>query len=224
MNTASQMHQSTLNTQSYEHTSTMNEANQVNTNRMNTATSMQSSQHNYNNNNYNNGNYNNNGGYHYGNPYGGCCYGSSNSGGSGSNVGAALGGMAVGAMVASLPREAAPVYAPGPTPYYYSNGGFVAPVQAGGYQVVAPPAGAMVPSPPSGAYQTTCKRRHILCVGVDVLRTCLQQWRGRLQSRTALTIDSAPVATKVDSDQGRIDAFPALRQADFAKLKTGVKA
>ena len=84
-----------------------------------------------------------------------CCYGNSSSGGSGSNVGAALGGMAVGAMVASLPREAAPVYAPGPTPYYYSNGGFVAPAQAGGYQVVAPPAGAMVPSPPSGAHQTT---------------------------------------------------------------------
>jgi hypothetical protein len=63
--------------------------------------------------------------------------------------------MAVGAMVASVPREAAQVYAPGPTPYYYSNGGFVAPVQTGGYQVVAPPAGAMVPSPPSGAQQTT---------------------------------------------------------------------
>ena len=76
MNTASQMHQSTLNTQSYEHTSTMNEANNVNTNRMNTATSMQSSQHNYNNNNNNNGNYNssghynNNGNYNSGNPYG----------------------------------------------------------------------------------------------------------------------------------------------------------
>jgi hypothetical protein len=58
-------------------------------------------------------------------------------------------------MVASLPREAAPVYAPGPTPYYYSNGSFVTPVQSGGYQVVAPPPGAMVSSPPPGAYQTT---------------------------------------------------------------------
>jgi hypothetical protein len=98
------------------------------------------------------------------NPYGSCCNGSYNSGYSngynnnssgGSNVGAALGGMAVGAMMASLPREAAPVYAPGPTSYYYSNGGFVTPAQAGSYQVVAPPAGAMASSPPSGAYQTT---------------------------------------------------------------------
>ena len=85
---------------------------------------MQSSQHNYNNNNYSNGNYNN------GNPYERCWWG--NRGGSGSNVGAALGGMAVGAMVASLPREAAPAYGPGATPYYYSNGSFMAPAQSGG--------------------------------------------------------------------------------------------
>jgi hypothetical protein len=58
-------------------------------------------------------------------------------------------------MMASLPRQAAPVYAPGPTPYYYSDGTFMVPVQSGGYQVMPPPIGAMVTSVPPGAYETT---------------------------------------------------------------------
>ena len=204
MNTASQAHQSTLNTESYEHQSTMNEANQVNTNRMNTATSMQTSQHNYNNNNYSNGNYNSNGhynnsGYHNsGNPYGGCCWGSSNNGSSGSNVGAALGGMAVGAMVASVPREAAPVYAPGSDAVLLFQRRFRSAGSSGRLPGSGPPCWRDGAFTAVGCASNDVERRHILRFGVYVLRTCLQQWRGRLQSRSALRIDSAPVATKVD--------------------------
>jgi hypothetical protein len=143
MNTANQMHHSTLNMNSYNHQSTMNEANQVNTTRMNTATSMQTSQYNYNDNNHGNGNYNN------GSPYGSRCWASSfNSGNSGSEAGSALGSMAVGALVASLPRQAQSESVLATThSCYYSNGSFMTP-SSGGYQVVAPPMGATVTSVP----------------------------------------------------------------------------
>ena len=143
----------------------MNEVNNVNTNRMNTATSMQSQHQQFMKNNViNNPNLS---GHGY-SPYGGCCYGGGYNNG-GSEVGAALGGMAVGAMMASLPRQAAPVYAPGPTPYYYSDGTFMVPVQSGGYQVMPPPIGAMVTSVPPGAYETTLNGTSVLCFRGDIL-------------------------------------------------------